>query len=67
MPLSAKLQEFLTKANLKEDVGKWLESVGYVSYENVALIAENLEGVTTGLHAVSVFPADLKSSTGPEG
>ena len=51
MPLQTKLAEFVAKAGLKNDVAKWLEPVGYVTYEDVALIAEDLSGVTAGLHA----------------
>ena len=36
MPLQAKLAEFVAKAGLKDDVAKWLETTGYVTYEDVA-------------------------------
>ena len=34
--LSAKLQDFITQSNLKEDVGEWLVSVGILGYEEMA-------------------------------
>ena len=61
MPLQTKLAEFVAKAGLKDDVAKWLETTGYVTYEDVALIADDLSGVTAGLHAVMVA-ADVPSS-----
>ena len=61
MPLQAKLAEFVAKAGLKDDVAKWLETTGYVTYEDVALIVDDLSGVTAGLHAVMVS-ADVQSA-----
>lgn len=42
--LSAKLQDFITQSNLKEDVSEWLVSVGILGYEEVALLADDLAG-----------------------
>ena len=50
--ISAKLQDFITQSNLKEDVAKWLVTVGIVGYEEVALLADDLAGVTPGFFAV---------------
>ena len=58
--LSDKLQEFLKKAKLKEDVGEWLLARGVTTYEEVALLADDLPGVTPGLFAV-MKAADVES------
>ena len=50
--ISAKLQDFITQSNLKEDVAKWLVTVGILGYEEVALLADDLAGVTPGFFAV---------------
>ena len=49
--ISAKLQDFITQANLKDDVAKWLVKVGMLGYEEVALLAVDLASVTPGFFA----------------